>query len=113
MGQYIAMNRFRVKAGHEDAFVAAWRERETFLDGVPGFLGFSLLRSATEDGETLFSTHSVWSSHDDFLAWTKSEAFERAHQQARSGGASMREMYMGPPKMEGFTVVLQELPGAG
>jgi heme-degrading monooxygenase HmoA len=113
MGQYIAMNRFRVKAGHEEAFTTVWRERETHLAGVPGFVSFRLLRSATEDGVTLFSTHTLWASEDDFRAWTKSEAFERAHQQVRKGAASMREMYAGPPKMEGFTVVLEENASAG
>ena len=34
---YIAMNRFRIARGREGDFEKLWRERESHLDGVPGF----------------------------------------------------------------------------
>ena len=40
---FIAMNRFRVKKGSEDAFEKVWLGRESYLDRVPGFLEFCLL----------------------------------------------------------------------
>ena len=42
---FIAMNRFRVKKGSEDAFEKVWLGRESYLDRVPGFLEFHLLRA--------------------------------------------------------------------
>jgi hypothetical protein len=41
---FIAMNRFRVKKGSEDAFEKVWLGRDTYLDRVPGFLEFHLLK---------------------------------------------------------------------
>ena len=98
---FIAMNRFRVKQGSEGAFETMWRERETFLDGVPGFVEFRLLRGPDGEDHRLYASHSVWSSRDAFEAWTQSEAFRKAHAQA--GGS--RDIYLGPPQFEGFEVI--------
>ena len=75
MSQYIAMNRFKVKKGSEEAFENVWSSRESYLDRMPGFVEFHLLRGPTLEDHTLFSSHTVWRSHADFEAWTKSEAF--------------------------------------
>ena len=40
---YMAMNRFRVAPGREETFLRAWRERDSYLTGVAGFLRFRLL----------------------------------------------------------------------
>lgn len=103
MPLYIAMNRFRIATGHEDAFEAIWKNRDSSLAEMPGFKEFKLLRGETfaEEGYTLFASHSIWASKEDFAAWTKSENFRQAH---RSAGDN-RAMYVGPPKFEGFSVV--------
>lgn len=100
---YIAMNRFRIAVGHEEAFENVWKNRDSSLADMPGFQSFKLLRGETvaEEGYTLYASHSVWASKDDFIAWTKSENFRQAH---RNAGDS-KEMYRGPPKFEGFSVV--------
>ncbi len=41
---FIAMNRFRVKKGFEGVFEEVWLGRDTYLDLVPGFLEFHLLK---------------------------------------------------------------------
>jgi heme-degrading monooxygenase HmoA len=99
---YIAMNRFRVHAGREPVFEKLWRERESYLDEVQGFREFHLLRGETEDGITLYVSHSVWDSGDAFEAWTQSDAFRKAHQQARSPAGTID----GHPQFEGYDVVL-------
>jgi heme-degrading monooxygenase HmoA len=76
---YIAMNRFRVKKGSEDAFEQVWLNREIHLDRVPGFVEFHLLKGPEHEDYTLFSSHTVWQSRAAFEAWTKSEAFCAAH----------------------------------
>jgi len=98
---FIAMNRFRVKLGAEDDFETIWRERETFLDAVPGFIEFRLLRGPEGDDHRLYASHSVWESREAFEAWTQSDAFRKAHAQA--GGR--RDIYLGPPNFEGFEVI--------
>lgn len=34
---FLAMNRFNIARGREDEFVEIWRQRDTYLDQVPGF----------------------------------------------------------------------------
>lgn len=100
---FIAMNRFRIAPGHEAEFEELWRSRESHLAGVPGFREFHLLRGPGEADHTLFASHSVWESRESFEAWTKSDAFRKAH--ANAGGAN-RAMYLGPPRLECFEVIL-------
>lgn len=99
---YIAMNRFRVNEGHETVFEEIWRKRETYLDQVPGFKKFNLLRGETQGGITLFLSHSTWESREAFIAWTESEAFRKAHGDARSPQGTLA----GHPVFEGYEVVL-------
>ena len=99
---FIAMNRFKIALGREDEFVKIWSERDSHLDGVPGFKKFNLLRGPTSDECTLFASHSIWEDRDAFEAWTKSEAFRKAH--AGAGGA--KGIYLGHPEFEGFDEVL-------
>ncbi len=99
---FIAMNRFRIAPGHEEAFTRIWRDRDSYLQEVPGFVEFHLLRGPSDDTCTLFSSHAVWDSREAFESWTRSEAFRKAH--ASAGGS--REMYLGPPQLELFDVVL-------
>jgi len=99
---YIAMNRFQVTAGREAEFEEIWTSRETYLDEVPGFKEFHLLRGGSADGITTYLSHSVWASREAFEAWTKSEAFRKGHAGARSG----RGVIAGHPVFEGYEVVL-------
>lgn len=99
---FIAMNRFRIAVGRESVFEELWRRRDSQLEGVSGFREFHLLRGPTDDEATLFASHSVWDSRQDFEAWTESEAFRKAHAQARAPEGT----YLGHPEFEGFEVVL-------
>lgn len=100
---FIAMNRFKVKAGSEKDFEDVWKNRKTSLDEMKGFREFHLLRGPKREEEdfTLFASHTVWASREDFVAWTKSENFRAAH--ANAGGN--RPLYLGHPEFEGFAVV--------
>jgi heme-degrading monooxygenase HmoA len=55
---FIAMNRFQVLRGQEAAFENVWLSRETHLETVPGFEGFSLLRGPEREDHTLYASHS-------------------------------------------------------
>lgn len=103
---FIAMNRFQVIPGEEPAFETMWKARNSYLDEVPGFVTFHLLRGAATEDSTLFASHTVWESRADFEAWTKSEAFRKAH--ANAGGT--RPLYAGPPKLELFEAVEMVTP---
>jgi heme-degrading monooxygenase HmoA len=84
---FIAMNRFQVNPGKEADFEQMWRSRESYLDQVPGFVAFSLLRNGATDGPTTeYISHSTWRSREDFDAWTRSESFTRGHAQGSVQG---------------------------
>lgn len=99
---FIAMNRFRVVKGQEDAFEAVWRNRKTHLDDVEGFRSFHLLRGPAGEGHTLYASHTVWSDQAAFEAWTRSEQFRAAHKDAGQN----KPLYEGAPIFEGFEAVL-------
>jgi heme-degrading monooxygenase HmoA len=98
---FIAMNRFQVIRGQENSFEQVWLSRDTHLGRVPGFIEFHLLRGPSQEDHTLFSSHTVWRSREDFEAWTRSEAFRQAHRNAGDN----KPLYLGHPRFEGFEVV--------
>ena len=81
---FIAMNRFKVKKGSEADFEQVWLTRESHLERVPGFVEFHLLKGPEKDDHVLYASHSLWRSQAAFEAWTRSEAFRKAH--AGAGG---------------------------
>jgi heme-degrading monooxygenase HmoA len=98
---FIAMNRFRVIKGNEEAFERRWLERDSYLVDVPGFVAFHLLRGPERGDHTLYSSHTTWSSKQAFTAWTQSEPFRAAH---RNAGAN-KSLHLGHPEFEGFEAV--------
>ena len=95
---FIAMNRFKIVPGKEKEFEKVWRERDTHLNNVPGFEEFHLVKGKKTDEFSLYASHSVWKSQEDFLNWTKSEAFRLAHKNA----GQHKDLYLGAPEFEGF-----------
>ena len=100
---FIAMGRFKIKLGEEAEFERIWRERDTHLNEVPGFVEFSLLRGPEHEDHTLFASHTIWESETRFKDWTTSDAFRKAH--AHAGGGGGKSIYLGPPQFEGFETV--------
>ena len=100
---FIAMNRFKIKKGMEQDFIKIWKQRDSYLDEVPGFKEFHLLQGPSHDDYTLFVSHSVWESEQTFEDWTHSEAFKKAHAHA---GEKTKDVYLGPPQLEWFNAVI-------
>ena len=98
---FIAMNRFKVRKGSEEEFEAVWLGRDIKLRTEPGFVEFHLLRGPTNEDHTLFASHTIWASEEDFLAWTRGDAFREAHRNA----GERAPLYIGGPQFEGFNVV--------
>jgi heme-degrading monooxygenase HmoA len=105
---FIAMNRFKVKKGSEESFERVWLERDSYLESVPGFVEFHLLKGPEAEDHTLYASHTVWRSKAAFEAWTRSEEFRRAH--ARAGNQSTGPLYLEHPKFEGFEIKQTVLP---
>ena len=96
------MNRFKIVLGREKDFEEVWKNRDSHLDSVTGFKKFNLLKGSTTPEFTLYSSHTVWDSENDFINWTKSESFRLAHKDAGKNSS----MYLGHPEFEGFKAVL-------
>ena len=98
---FIAMNRFTVNPERGADFEEHWRKRESYLHEVPGFVRFALLRG-DEPGQ--YVSHSSWESREAFEAWTTSEAFRKAHAQARTPEGIL----VGHPRLELWETLLEE-----
>jgi len=104
--RYIAMNRFKIAEGRETDFEDVWRSRESRLKELKGFREFRLLKGPEREGHTLYSSHVLWNSKDDFDSWTKSEQFRASHRNA--GDSRSKGAILGHPEFEGFETILQE-----
>jgi heme-degrading monooxygenase HmoA len=105
---FIAMNRFQVNRGKESAFEEMWRSRETYLDQVPGFVAFALLKNwIADDGTTEYISHSTWQSREAVENWTNSESFTRGHAQGSVGG-----ILAGHPVVALYETVLEQQPAS-
>ena len=96
------MNRFKIVKGKEKEFENVWKNRETHLDNVTGFKNFNLIKGEEREEYVLYASHSIWKSKEDFINWTKSEAFKLAHKNA----GQHKHLYIGAPTFEGFEKVL-------
>jgi len=97
---FVAMNNFRITPGREADFERQWRERESYLKDVPGFIEFMLLRG-DEQGEYISQT--LWTDRAAFVAWTQSPQFTQAHRQG-----SLQGVVAGPPHAKLYEVALYE-----
>jgi len=82
--------------------------RESHLDEVKGFQAFHLLRGPEREDHVLYSSHTIWASQEDFIAWTKSEQFRVAHQHA----GERKPLTLGHPEFEGFQTIETTHPPA-
>jgi heme-degrading monooxygenase HmoA len=98
---FIAMNHFEVDPARAGEFEEHWRRRESYLDQVPGFLRFALLRG---DQPGQYVSHSTWESRSAFEAWTRSDSFRKAHSQAPTPAGLLRER----PHLRTFEAVLEQ-----
>jgi heme-degrading monooxygenase HmoA len=99
---FLAMNRFKIALGYEEGFEKVWKERDSYLNEVDGFVSFNLMKGAVTEEYVLYASHSVWQSKGAFEAWTKSEHFRKAHAQA----SAPKGTYLGHPDLELFDSVI-------
>lgn len=98
---FIAMNRFKVSKDAREEFEALWRDRDSHLREMEGFVEFHMLRGPERDDHFLYASHTIWRARADFEAWTRSEQFRRSHSRAPSS----KPLYLGHPEFEGFEAI--------
>lgn len=97
---FVAMNNFKVKAGHEAEFEGRWRTRESYLAQADGFVHFALLKG-DEAGD--YASHTIWRDRAAFVAWTQSPSFAAAHRQG-----SVAQVLDGAPHVRLLESVMTE-----
>ncbi|HHH35920.1 MAG TPA: antibiotic biosynthesis monooxygenase [Gammaproteobacteria bacterium] len=98
---FIVMNRIPVNPEFREDFEERFRNRAGLVEGAPGFIRNLVLRPV-EDSSDCHVVMTLWESKAAFEAWTRSEAFARAHEKARH---TPSEMYAGRNVLEMFEVV--------
>jgi len=104
----VTTNRIPVAAGHEIDFEDRFKRRVHLVDKAPGFIRNEVHRPKPmffdrESGEWRgdpqtrghYEIKTWWRSFEDFVAWTKSEAFAEAHR-----NRPPKEMFAGPNVLE-------------
>jgi heme-degrading monooxygenase HmoA len=95
---YVVHNRIDVAVDDAEAFEAAFVESmRATLRGVPGLVRSMLMRPAT-NGQPYVATME-FASEDDFVTWTRSDAFKTAHANTHAPGVRA------PSGIEAFTIV--------
>ena len=74
----VKINAVTVPEGLGSELERRFSDRGHMVEGVPGFLGFELLRP-TDEGDRYF-VYSKWESEEAFEAWTNSKEFKDAHE---------------------------------
>ncbi len=116
----VVTNRIPVASGFEIDFEDRFRKRVHLVDQSPGFIRNEVhrpkpMRFDHETGECqentdkqgYYEVKTWWRSFDDFVAWTKSDAFAEAHK-----NRPPEEMFAGPSKLEVHEVFLSTDFGA-
>ena len=110
----IVTNRMSVAEGYEIDFEDRFKNRVHLVDQAPGFIRNEVHRprpmrfdhtsgSFVEDStkEGYYEVKTWWRSMNDFVAWTRSEAFAQAH-----ANRAPQEMFRGPSKLDVHEVFL-------
>jgi heme-degrading monooxygenase HmoA len=97
---FIAMNQFQVEPDRASEFEDIWKNRETYLQGLDGFVQFALMKG---DDPGDYISHSTWDSREAFLAWAQSDAFRHAHSMKIPDG-----VVIGHPRARFFESVIVE-----
>ncbi len=101
---YVAMNRFKIIKGEEQAFEKRWNGRDADIVGCPGFVEFHLLRGPEFDDHTLYVSHTIWASEKDMDDWANSEIYRKAHDAAEAKRGEKENVYL-LASFEGFNPV--------
>ena len=108
----VVANRIPVTSGHEDAFAERFRGRAGLVEGHRGFVRLEILKPTEAVMHTRAMGRSAyhivltyWDCTDDFVAWTESEDFRKAH-----SDRPPREMFAGDNVFEMHEVIQSAMP---
>ena len=108
----VVANRIPVAAGQEAAFEGRFRDRAGLVEHHPGFVRMEILRPKSVEmhggamgGSAYYVVLTYWERDEDFVRWTQSEDFRRAH-----ANRPPKEMFAGPNVFEMHEVIQSASP---
>ena len=101
---FITMNRFRVRSGSAADVETVWLTRDLDVAKEKGFTAFHLLRGPEQEDHTLYASHTVWASREDFIAWAWSR------NQVYRDVSRSKPLCIGGPAFEYFSVIQTVTP---
>lgn len=96
----VVCNRIAVTSDYAAALEERFATRSSLVDGMPGFISFSLLRPMKEGDPYVVMT--FWENEESFRGWTQSTSFKEGH--SRSGSLPP-EAFSGHSKIEIHEVI--------
>ena len=104
---FIAINRLKIQPGSGSVLEERFAQSGG-LEGSPGFIRFQLLRRSWqphgEQDHEEYLAMTEWQSRDDFLAWTRSDAFKKAHSGPRL------DIFTAPGEPAGYDIAVTREP---
>jgi heme-degrading monooxygenase HmoA len=110
----VVTNRIPVAEGYEIDFEDRFKKRVHLVDRSPGFVRNEVHRprpmkfdhesggwKPSPEEQGYYEVKTWWRSMEDFVAWTRSDAFAEAH-----NNRPPKEMFAGPNKLEIHEVFL-------
>lgn len=104
---FVVTNRIPVAEGHTIDFEDRFKKRVHLVDSAPGFVRNEVHRprpmkldhatgtwSEDKEKQGYYEVKTWWRNFEDFVAWTKSEAFAEAHR-----NRAPKEMFAGPSEL--------------
>ncbi|GAB7389078.1 hypothetical protein BSNK01_29160 [Bacillaceae bacterium] len=82
---YVVMNVLEVPEEGKGKMIELFSKSAENMKKVPGCLEFQFLNSTQENKQIVYTK---WESKEAFEAWTKSEAFRKAHEERRTSGST-------------------------
>lgn len=101
---FYAMNRFPVAENRSDEFEKVWRERESRLKEMDGFVSFKMLKGVAHEGKIIYISQTLWNSEEDFQGWVDSDQFKNSHGKSKMPSGVIQ----GPPRFEAYEVIIDE-----
>ncbi len=103
----VVSNRIPVAKGHESAFEKRFEGRAGLVEHHQGFVRLEILRPKPVEmhghamgGSDYYVVLTYWETEQDFVRWTESEDFRRAHRDRPP-----KEMFSGPNVFEMHEVI--------
>lgn len=103
--KFVVHNTFKIKPYKCADFETMWKTRKSYLEKMPGFVSFELLKNKEQEG--VYISHTIWQNRENFSHWINSEEFAKSHGVSDPVKmAAMREMVEEMPELSFYETLI-------